>query len=183
MTSPIADYLARLHAELSALDSGHLADYIPELAKADPKDFGICITTMDGVSYSVGDAGKKFTIQSISKPFVYAAALADRGQGFVSGKVGVEPSGDAFNSISLDPKTGAPKNPMINAGAIASTSLVRGDDAPAQWQRIEAAMAVTLADRGVHPVTGQRALLAELTAPVLSDGQLRHVRLRGQLAV
>ena len=118
-----------------------MASYIPELTKADPNWFGICLVTMDGVAYSVGDSEQLFTIQSISKPFVYATALTDRGRDFVARRVGVEPSGDAFNSISLHPQTGAPFNPMINAGAIASTSLVNGDTPEAQWQRIESALA------------------------------------------
>ncbi|MDQ8021593.1 MAG: glutaminase A [Moraxellaceae bacterium] len=141
MKSPIQNYLEALHRELVHERGGQLASYIPELARVDPEQFGICLVTMDGVCYSVGDADTPFTIQSISKAFVYAAALADRGQEYVASKVGVEPSGDAFNSISLHPHTGAPLNPMINAGAIASTSIVAGATPQAQWQRIEAAMA------------------------------------------
>ena len=140
MQSPIQAHLAELHGRLAGTHRGELASYIPELAKADPQWFGICLVTMDGVAYAVGDADKLFTIQSVSKPFVYATALTDRGQPFVAGKVGVEPSGDAFNSISLDPQTGAPFNPMINAGAIATTSLVAGDTTEAQWQRIESSI-------------------------------------------
>jgi len=141
MESPIQTYLAELHRRLSGLEGGELASYIPELTKADPSWLGICLVTMDGVAYSVGDAEQLFTIQSISKPFVYATALADRGVALMSRKVGVEPSGDAFNSISLDPQTGAPINPMINAGAIATTSLVAGETPAMQWQRIEDSMA------------------------------------------
>jgi len=141
MQSPIQAYLADLHGHLAATHRGELASYIPELAKADPQWFGICVVTMDGVAYSVGDTEQLFTVQSISKPFVYATALADRGQPFVARKVGVEPSGDAFNSISLDPQTGAPINPMINAGAIATTSLVAGETTEAQWRRIESSIA------------------------------------------
>jgi glutaminase len=141
MHSPIQTYLAELHGRLAGMHRGQLASYIPELAKADPKAFGICLVTMDGVAYTVGDTDSMFTMQSISKPFVFATALADRGQPLVARKVGVEPSGDAFNSISLDPQTGAPRNPMINAGAIATTSLVAGDTTEAQWQRIEASIA------------------------------------------
>ncbi|MGK2952060.1 MAG: glutaminase A [Thiobacillus sp.] len=140
MQSPIQTYLEGLHRRLADLHEGEMADYIPELGKANPNWFGICLVTMDGVAYSVGDADQLFTIQSISKPFVYATALADRGRDFVAGRVGVEPSGDAFNSISLNPQTGAPLNPMINAGAIATTSLVEGATPEAQWQRIEASM-------------------------------------------
>jgi len=141
MQSPIQSYLETLHGQLAGLRDGQVAGYIPELTKADPDWFGICLVTMDGVAYAVGDSEQPFTIQSISKPFVYATALADRGLDFVSRRVGVEPSGDAFNSISLHPQTGAPLNPMINAGAIATTSLVAGETADDQWRRIESALA------------------------------------------
>ncbi|WP_341679290.1 glutaminase A [Niveibacterium sp. SC-1] len=140
MRSPIQTYLEALHAELKSLRRGNVANYIPELGKADPERFGIGLVTVDGVAYMAGDADYPFTIQSISKAFVYAAALADRGRPYVSQRIGVEPSGDAFNSISLHPKTGAPLNPMINAGAIAATSLVAGRDADEQWKRIHGAL-------------------------------------------
>lgn len=149
MQSPLQAYLADLHARFSGEQGGELASYIPELTKADPGWFGICLVTMDGVAYSVGDAEQLFTIQSISKPFIYGAALADRGLDFAAGKVGVEPSGDAFNSISLNPQNGAPLNPMINAGAIATTSMLAGETPEAQWRRIETAMA-TFIGRGVE---------------------------------
>lgn len=141
MQSPIQTYLEKLHTKLAGLNDGEVANYIPELTKADPAWFGISIVTMDGTAYSVGDFEQHFTIQSISKPFVYAAALADRGKDFVMTRVGVEPSGDAFNSISLHPQTGAPMNPMINAGAIATASLVKGSTPAAQWDRIEGILA------------------------------------------
>jgi len=141
MKSPIQSYLETLHSQLDGLHAGAVASYIPELTKVNPDGFGICLVTMDGVAYCVGDADETFTIQSISKAFVYATALADNGKEYVSRKVGVEPSGDAFNSISLQPQTGAPFNPMINAGAIATTSMVGGETTEAQWQRIENALA------------------------------------------
>ena len=141
MRYPIQSYLAELHGQIKGSHQGKLATYIPELTKADPQWFGICLVTMDGVAYSVGDTDQMFTIQSVSKPFVYATALADRGQQFVAGKVGVEPSGDAFNSISLHSQTGAPLNPMINAGAIATTSLVASETTEGQWQRIQSSIA------------------------------------------
>ena len=140
MQLPIQTYLADLYQRLFPLQEGELASYIPELTRANPDWFGLCIVTMDGFAYTEGDWGQPFTIQSVSKPFVYALALADRGVDEVMAKVGVEPSGDAFNSISLDPQTGAPRNPMINAGAIASTSLVAGDTSTQQWQRLQATL-------------------------------------------
>ena len=118
-SSPVGEYLARLLGKHGALRAGAVASYIPELAKADPEWFGICIATADGHVYEVGDSRQAFTIQSISKAFVYGLALEDRGRERVLDTIGVEPSGDAFNSISLAPGSGAPLNPMINAGAIA----------------------------------------------------------------
>jgi glutaminase len=124
--SPIQQYLDDLHAQLQPLRTGAVADYIPELARADPEWFGIAIVTVDGHVYQVGDTRVPFTIQSISKPLVYGIALEDCGLATVLGRVGVEPSGEAFNSISLDPGSNRPLNPMINAGAIATAGLVQG---------------------------------------------------------
>ena len=77
--SPIRRYLEELHARLSKLDTGHVATYIPELASANPAWFGMVIATVDGHVYEVGDTRQQFTIQSISKPFIYGVALEDRG--------------------------------------------------------------------------------------------------------
>jgi glutaminase len=134
--SPIQAYLERLHAKCSKLHDGKIATYIPELSKADPNWFGISIATTDGRVYEIGDTRQPFTIQSISKPIVYGIALEDRGLDAVLNKIGVEPTGDAFNSISLAPETGCPFNPMINAGAIATTSLVAGNSGEDKMNRI-----------------------------------------------
>ena len=230
---PIARSLARLHARFRDLRDGRVADYIPELSKADPDWFGISIATTDGRVYTVGDTEQPFTIQSISKPLVYGLALEDQGRDAVLAKIGVEPTGDAFNSISLEPGTGRPLNPMINAGAIAAASLVAGRSTEDRFHRILSTfslyagrplevdravyeserdtghrnraighmlrnfgiltehpdgpldvyfrqcsisvdcralgvMAATLANRGVNPITGERALRAETVADVLS---------------
>ena len=124
MRSVVHDYLAEALSELAAENSGELAGYIPELAGADPERLGAVFTTVDGEVYGAGDDDVEFTIQSISKPFAYALALADRGFSAVLAKVGVEPSGEAFNEISLENETGRPRNPMINAGAITTHSLL-----------------------------------------------------------
>ena len=136
MKSPVVDFLEQLHKELSGLKDGEVATYIPELAKANPDWFGICVVTANGHVYEVGDTSIPFTIQSISKPFVYGLALEDNGLADVLKKVGVEPSGDAFNSISLEPGTGRPLNPMINAGAIATAGLIQGGTTVARTRRI-----------------------------------------------
>lgn len=134
--SPIDGILAELHARFGSLMDGHLADYIPELAKADPNHFGIVIATADGGLYRVGDVDAAFTIQSISKAFVYGLALEDWGRDTVLSKVGVEPSGDAFNSIIFDAKANRPFNPMVNAGAIATTALIKGGNGLDRLDRI-----------------------------------------------
>ncbi|HSS32742.1 MAG TPA: glutaminase A [Solirubrobacterales bacterium] len=134
--SPIDSYLQRLHERWQADASGAVADYIPPLALADPEWFGIAIATTEGHCYEVGESRRDFTIQSISKPFTYGLALQDLGFAAVDAKVGVEPTGDAFNSISLAPDSGRPLNPMINAGAITATSLLGGDSAAEREARI-----------------------------------------------
>src|SRR5664279_4764407 len=102
-SSPIDSYLQTLYERWQGDRSGVVADYIPPLALADPDWFGIGIATTDGHCYEIGETRRLFTIQSISKPFTYGLALADLGFEAVDAKVGVEPSGDAFNSISLAP--------------------------------------------------------------------------------
>lgn len=135
MYSDMQQTLDELYEHYLKLTDGQVASYIPELSKADPMWFAIVVVTCDGRVYSVGDKNKYFTIQSISKPFVYGMALEEHGRALVSGKVGVEPSGEAFNSITLD-KLKRPQNPMINAGAIALTSVIKGGDASERLNRM-----------------------------------------------
>ncbi|SDS04205.1 glutaminase [Agrococcus carbonis] len=138
MRSPVPDLLDAVLEECrDAGDDGELAGSIPELADADPERFALALCTVDGTRYAVGDAEHRFTIQSISKPFVYALALADRGYDEVLDHVGVEPSGDAFNEISLE-DNGRPRNPMINIGAITTHALAgpRGATAEQSTARV-----------------------------------------------
>jgi glutaminase len=128
---PLLRFLNACHAEFVTDSSGALANYIPELGKADPAHFGISLATLDGHVYEVGDTKVPFTIQSISKPFVFALALDTLGAARVESAIGVEPSGDPFNSIRLNAEN-HPFNPMVNAGAIACSGLIheaKGDDA------------------------------------------------------
>jgi len=136
MENTVASLLNRLHDRYRACHEGAVADYIPELTKADPEWFGISIFTTDGCGYAVGDAEQPFTIQSISKAFTYGMVLDAYGLEAVDRRIGVEPSGDAFNSISLDPVSGRPLNPMINAGAIAATGMVRGEGMADRFEKI-----------------------------------------------
>ena len=130
MRSPILDYLDSIIDQTGHIRSGALADYIPELADADPDRVAVALCTVNGTVYASGDVEHGFSIQSMSKPFAYALAIEDHGIEAVLERVGVEPSGEAFNELSLD-GTGRPRNPMINAGAIATHSLVKSDQAPA----------------------------------------------------
>jgi glutaminase len=124
--SVITTCLAELHEAHRGEMGGVLASYIPELTKVDPRLFGIALVTADGQPYAVGDSKVPFTVQSISKAFVYGLALEDHGLEGVLARVGVEPSGDAFNAIVFDERTNRPFNPMVNAGAIATTGLIKG---------------------------------------------------------
>ena len=133
---PVRRYLEDLHARHKLNRSGKLADYIPELTRVDPDLFGIAFCTMDGFVYETGDTAALFTIQSISKAIIYGLALEDHGREEVLKKIGVEPSGEAFNSIAFDEKNNRPFNPMVNAGAIAATALVKGADLTERWARI-----------------------------------------------
>ncbi|CAM5233601.1 hypothetical protein GCM10010329_62490 [Streptomyces spiroverticillatus] len=133
---PVTEALDDLHRRISPLKDGEVATYIPQLAHADPDDFGIALTSMAGHRYQAGSADTPFSIQSVSKPFVYALALTDLGPEEMLRRVGAEPSGEAFNAISLEEDTGRPANPMINAGAIATTALVEAPDPAARFARI-----------------------------------------------
>ena len=104
--------------------AGTVADYIPELSKANPDDFGLAIATANGQLFTIGDAEAEFTIQSVSKAFAFCLALEVAGSDLVGSRVGVEPSGDPFNAIVFDPATNRPFNPMVNAGAIAVAGIL-----------------------------------------------------------
>jgi glutaminase len=108
----------------------------PELAAAERERFSICMVRTDGEVLQVGDHDRPFALQSISKVFAYGLALADHGRDYVLKHVGVEPSGDAFNSIDFDERNNRPYNPMVNAGALVTTDLVRGKDPAEKFERI-----------------------------------------------
>lgn len=120
-----------IHRELTPrLGEGKVADYIPQLARVDPKSFGMAIVTVDGDVHMAGDAEVPFSIQSISKVFTLTLALGKHGENIWK-RVGREPSGSAFNSIvQLEHEHGIPRNPFINAGAIAITDLVLAGHTP-----------------------------------------------------
>ncbi|MBX3436049.1 MAG: glutaminase A [Planctomycetaceae bacterium] len=134
--APFRDTLREVYESSRHPNDGHVADYIPELARADPEWFGVSVVTVDGQTFDVGESDQAFTIQSVSKPFLFGLALEHHGREHVLSKIGVQPIGEAFNSITLDEATNRPFNPMINAGAIAAADLVPGDDFPDRVRRM-----------------------------------------------
>lgn len=120
-----------LHEELSSrLGEGRVADYIPQLAEVPLQRYGITVATVEGGLFSVGDAAERFSIQSVSKLFTLTLALGRMGDRLWE-RVDREPSGDAFNSIvQLEHENGKPRNPFVNAGAIAVTDAVLGGHQP-----------------------------------------------------
>lgn len=123
----IQELLEVVHARHRHVDEGEVASYIPALQLANPDHFGICIVSTRGDVFEVGDSQVEFTIQSCSKALVYAHALSVHGRAKVLERVGIEPSGDAFNSIALDASNRA-FNPMVNAGAITTAGFIEGAD-------------------------------------------------------
>ena len=132
-------FVESVHAAALEDRSGEIFRGTPALEDVDPESFGICLATADGYVYEVGDTRLPFCIQSISKAFTYGLALTDRGHDFMDSKIDLEPSGDAFSEISLHPVTHRPRNPMINSGAIAASSLVNGATPAEQTARVSAA--------------------------------------------
>ncbi len=136
MSVLVQKYLDEIRAEHADITDGAVAHYIPELASVDPSWFGLSLELSDGYVYETGDSAVEFTIQSISKPFTYALVLDQVGTDAVDTKIGVEPSGEPFNEISVDNQTKTPKNAMINAGAIAAVSLIPGSDPAERFDRL-----------------------------------------------
>lgn len=116
---------------------GTVADYIPVLAEADPAWFGVCVAESGGAVHAVGDADVEFSVQSISKAFVYALVCEEYGHERVLERVGVDNTGLAFNSVmAVELHDGHPRNPMVNAGALATTALVPGGSPAEQWETV-----------------------------------------------
>jgi len=135
----LGQFLNHCLATYAAENSGTVANYIPELSKANPAHFGISLATIDGHVYEAGDSAVEVTIQSISKAFVFALALDIAGAERVEAKIGVEPSGEAFNSIRLTADN-RPFNAMVNAGAIACSGLIHGVEGTAAFERVRDAL-------------------------------------------
>ena len=119
--------LREIYDNVRPNSDGKVADYIPQLKRVDPDKFGIAVCTVDGQRFSIGDTSDRFCVQSMCKPINYSLALEEHGIATVHRHVGREPSGRGFNELSLT-DIGLPHNPMINSGAIMTTSLLHPDD-------------------------------------------------------
>ena len=119
------------------LEEGANADYIPALAKVDPNMFGIVVVTVDGKVYTAGDISSEVSIQSISKVFTMARVMDDSGTDVIIDNMGVDATGQVFNSIvAIEQYQGQQMNPMVNPGAIATTSMVKGGSEKKIWKKI-----------------------------------------------
>jgi glutaminase len=142
--------LDEAYTRFKDVKDGKNADYIKELANVDSKIFGIALVTVDGEVYSKGDIDSKVSIQSVSKVFTLARVIEEQGHQAVQDKIGVDATGEVFNSINaVERMRGKEINPLVNPGAIAATSLVNGTDSAAKWKSI----VQTLSDFAGRPLT------------------------------
>jgi glutaminase len=125
------------HAKFKDVKDGKNADYIPYLAKVPSDLFGVAVVTADGKIYTAGDTDYGFAIESVAKPFTMALVMQESGAQAVFDKIGVEPTGHPFNAvIAIELLKARSVNPLVNAGAIASVSMVKADNAAVRWAKI-----------------------------------------------
>lgn len=134
----IKDLVQTVYDRTKSVDEGTVADYIPALAAVPSDLFGICMVGVNGETHAVGDTDYEFSIQSVSKPFVFALICQAIGEDEAQQKLGANNTGLPFNSVmALELIDEGTHNPMVNAGAIAATSLAPGDTAEAKWRFIQ----------------------------------------------
>ncbi|WEJ90053.1 MAG: glutaminase A [Klebsiella huaxiensis] len=132
-----ASIIERAHQKYKSNHDGKVADYIPALATYSPDNFAITLATVDGKIYQVGDVKKAFPMESLSKVFTLALAMEQRGPQEVLDKLGANATGLPFNSgLAVELTKGAPENPLVNAGAMSTVSLVEAKDKTDRWNKI-----------------------------------------------
>jgi len=135
--------LTEAYDRYRSLDEGRVADYIPALADASPDLFGVCVVGAGGTVAEVGDSSYGFSIQSVSKPFVFALVCQSIGHETARERLGVNGTGLPFDSVmAVELNDDRTMNPMVNAGAIATTSLVPGATAEEKWQFVLAGLSL-----------------------------------------
>ena len=134
----VATLVAAAYERYQSLDEGKVADYIPALARTPRELFGVCVVGIEGGTFAMGDTAHEFSIQSVSKPFVFALVCQAVGSEEARRKIGVNATGLPFNSVmAIELNNDRTMNPMVNAGAIATTSLAPGATADAKWRFIQ----------------------------------------------
>jgi glutaminase len=134
----VGSLVEEAHARFCGISDGTVADYIPALASASPLSFGICVAATDGALFSAGDVAVPFSIQSLSKPFLFALVCGAIGEQVARETLGANSTGLPFNSVlAVERSTVGLSNPMVNAGAIAATSLVPGTSTGEKWRFIQ----------------------------------------------
>lgn len=162
----VRDLLAEAHRRFGSVDDGTVADYIPALAAVPRNLFGVCVAGVNGAMFEIGDTTHEFTVQSVSKPFVFALVSEAIGVEEARGKVGVNATGLPFNSVmAVELNRDRTMNPMVNAGAIATASLVPGDTAEAKWEFIR---------DGLSRFAGRRLDLDEVVYESEAETNLRN---------
>ncbi len=151
VASPFRAFLNDMHQRYASLTDGRIASHIPELASANPDWFGIAVVSTDGMVYEVGDSQVSFTIQAIARPFLYGLALDTHGDDVVRQRVGVEPASNSFDAVISSPASQRIPNPILDAGAIAISSMVSGDDPTSRLNHMLSLMQRTIGhDVQVH---------------------------------
>ncbi|EGT0638765.1 glutaminase A [Citrobacter werkmanii] len=136
-TPDYAKIIDQAHQKYKSNNDGKVADYIPALATYSPKNFAITIATVDGKIYQVGDVNKPFPMESLSKVFTLALAMEQHGSQVVLEKLGANATGMPFNSgLAVELTKGAPENPLVNAGAMSTVSLIEAKDKTDRWNKI-----------------------------------------------
>lgn len=128
--------LTDAHGKFRDLKEGNNADYIPYLAKANSSLFGLAIVTVNGDVHTIGDVDYPFAIESISKPFTLGLVLQEQGEEAILQKIGVEPTGMPFNSVIAVELHKSAVNPLVNAGAMASVSLIKANTPAERWEKV-----------------------------------------------
>ena len=133
----VREVISEAHQRYAGHTDGQVADYIPILAHADPNWYGISLVDVSGKSFSVGDSQIEFSIQSISKAFIFALVCQELGHEVMHQRIGVNNTGLPFNSVmAMELNDGSPMNSMVNAGALATSALIPGRTTAEQWENI-----------------------------------------------
>lgn len=177
----VRDIMRETHARYAGLTDGQVANYIPKLAEADADWFGISLASATGRKFSVGDSRQEFSIQSISKAFVYALVCDSVGHDVMRERIGVNNTGLPFNSVmAIELNGGHTMNPMVNAGALATTALVPGDDWDEKWEFIHRGLS---AFAGRELELDEEVFASEMETNLRNMGIARLLQSYGHIAI